>query len=73
MAGEYEDAVNQIGAVDLPYGKSLRLEEVVYEGGMKLLRLRIREGSRFTVVELDAASAAEWAGLMADWSTSGSE
>ena len=43
------------------------MEEVVYEGGMKLLRLRLREGNRHTVIELDPASAAEWAGVLGPW------
>ena len=43
MAGEFEEAVNDLGKFDLPYGREVRMEEVVYEGGMKLLRLRLRK------------------------------
>ena len=67
MAGEFEEAVNDLGKFDLPYGREVRMEEVVYEGGMKLLRLRLREGNRHTVIELDPASAAEWAGVLGPW------
>ena len=34
---------------------------------MSLLRVRIREGRRFTVFDIDAATAEQWATHMADW------
>jgi hypothetical protein len=67
MAGEYEDEVNDLGKLDLPYGKEVKVEEIVYEGGMKLLRLRLREGKRHTVIELDPDSAGKWADILGPW------
>jgi hypothetical protein len=53
---------------DAPYGKHITLQQVRYDGGLTLLRVRIREGKqRFTIVELDAQSAQQWADVMADW------
>jgi hypothetical protein len=34
---------------------------------MPMLRIRIREGRRFTVFDIDAATAAAWAGHMSRW------
>ena len=34
---------------------------------MALLRLRIREGKRFTVFDIDPVSARRWAEAMAAW------
>ncbi len=72
MAGEFETEVNDLGAVDLPYGKEVRAEEIVYESGMRLLRLRIKEGRRHTVLEADPASAAAWGKLLGDWAAANS-
>ena len=36
-------------------------------GGMSLLRVRIREGRRFTVFDIDAATAAAWGEAMQRW------
>ena len=49
-------------------GQDIELAQVEYEsGGMRLLRLRIREKHRFTIFEIDAATAARWAGAMLEW------
>jgi hypothetical protein len=37
------------------------------EGGMALLRLRVREGKRFTVFDIDPATARRWSDAMAAW------
>ena len=50
-----------------PYGREIRLDDVAYASGMKLLRVTIREGARYTMLELDAAAALEWADAMRRW------
>jgi hypothetical protein len=50
-----------------PYGREVRLEDAAYESGMRLLRVRIREGRRFTIMEIDARTAREWGRAMIDW------
>ena len=40
------------------------------EGGMSLLRIRIREGKRFTIFDIDPASAQQWAATMLLWADS---
>ena len=52
---------------DAPYGRKVKLEAVEYESGLRMLRLRIREGSRFTVMELDEATARRWIAAMNSW------
>jgi len=32
-----------------------------------MLRVRIREGKRFTIFDIDPATAAKWATVMQDW------
>ena len=63
---------NDITPVDkfvLPIGRQeIELQRIVYEsGGMPQLRLRIREGKRFTVIDVDPDSAAHWGQAMLDW------
>ena len=67
---------NQITPVDkfvLPIGRQeIELQTIVYEsGGMPLLRVRIREGKRFTVFDVDPDSAARWGRAMIAWAEQG--
>ena len=39
-------------------------------GGMSLLRIRIREGRRFTIFEIDPATAQRWGNAMRQWADS---
>lgn len=49
-------------------GQEIELQQIDYEaGGMSLLRTRIREKSRFTVFEVDAATASEWGRALLRW------
>jgi hypothetical protein len=50
-----------------PYGKEVRLENINYENGMRVLRIHIREGNRFTVMDIDKKTALSWASVMSDW------
>ncbi len=61
------ESVTELEAFDAPYGKAVRMQEVVHDSGLRLLRVTIREGNRFTIMDLDAATAAHWAAAMARW------
>ena len=50
-----------------PLGGDVELFEVDFEDGVKLFRIRIRQGSRFTDLDLDPVTARLWAAVMADW------
>jgi hypothetical protein len=51
-------------------GQAIELQEIVHaEGGMALLRLRIREGKRFTVFDIDPATAQRWGEAMKLWAS----
>ena len=44
------------------------LQEVVHDGGgIRLLRIRIRERKRFTIFDVDPATARTWAAAMERW------
>lgn len=52
-------------------GQVIELQQLDYAaGGMSLLRTRIREKSRFTVFEIDPASARQWGEALLRWAQS---
>lgn len=57
----------EIDRFPAPFNKEVVIEEVAYDNGFHLLRMRIREGRRFTVVDLDHRTATRWGELMARW------
>ncbi|WP_051340699.1 DUF6967 family protein [Azospirillum halopraeferens] len=61
------ESVADRDTVALPWGKEMLIQEVVYDTGLRLLRLRIREGRRFTVVDLDARAIARLRALTDGW------
>jgi hypothetical protein len=49
-------------------GQDVELQEVVHDaGGMRLLRVRIREQTRFTIFDIDPATAQRWGEAMRRW------
>jgi hypothetical protein len=62
-----ETAKRNRDTIQAPYGRVIRLDEVDFESGMRLLRVTIREGGRFTILDLDAPTAAQWGRSMCDW------
>lgn len=52
-------------------GQQIELQQIDHaEDGMSLLRVRIREGKRFTIFDIDPATAAQWADTMQKWAGS---
>lgn len=64
------DKITSIDKFRVPVGnQEIELQQVEFAaGGEPLLRLRIRERTRFTVFDIDAVTAGHWAERMADWS-----
>ncbi len=57
----------ELAEIIAPYGRRIKLDEIAYESGMNMLRLTIREGGRFTILEIDAPTAGEWGRVMSQW------
>lgn len=52
-------------------GQQIELQQVDFDGGgMSLLRTRIREGSRFTIFDVDPATAEAWGLALLEWARS---
>jgi len=49
-------------------GQEIELQQIDFDGeGMSLLRTRIREGSRFTVFDIDQQTAEHWGEALLRW------
>lgn len=49
-------------------GQEIELQQIDHaENGMSLLRIRIREGKRFTIFDIDPGTAQQWASAMQNW------
>lgn len=49
-------------------GQEIELQQIDFDGGgMSLLRTRIREGSRFTVFDIDPLTARQWGQALLAW------
>lgn len=50
-----------------PFRQEIELQHVDHEANFSTLRIRIREIKRFTVFDIDAATAAHWGQALLDW------
>ncbi len=61
--------ITELSKFTIPLGgQQIELQQIDHaEGGMSMLRLRIREGKRFTIFDVDPATAGQWAAAMQQW------
>ncbi len=67
MSGETTTLVAELAA---PFGQEILLQDVEMVDGVKMMRVRIRERSRFTVFDIDPATAKAWGHAMSSWAES---
>lgn len=63
------DNITSLEKFKLPLGtQEIELQQIEFEaGGIPLMRVRIREGKRFTVFDVDPVTAEHWGRAMIDW------
>jgi hypothetical protein len=61
------ETVSELDNFAAPYGREIKLENIAYENGMRVLRIRIREGNRFTTMDIDENTASRWSAVMNAW------
>ncbi|MDD2774843.1 MAG: hypothetical protein PHU06_02690 [Gallionella sp.] len=61
--------ISSLAKLKVPLGsQEIELQQIDHaEGGMSLMRIRIREGKRFTIFDIDPSTAREWAMEMQKW------
>ena len=62
-----EETVTPLDSFPAPWGREVKLQTVLHESGLRMLRIRIKEGSRFTVMDIDEETATRWAAAMTGW------
>jgi len=64
--------ISELAKFKVPLGgQEIELQQIDHvEGGMSLLRIRIREAKRFTIFDIDPATAEQWAAAMQHWADS---
>ncbi|PJC02832.1 MAG: hypothetical protein CO071_01090 [Gallionellales bacterium CG_4_9_14_0_8_um_filter_59_50] len=62
-------SITELDKLTVPLGgQQIELQQIDHAaGGMSLLRVRIREGKRFTIFDIDAQTAERWAATMQSW------
>ena len=61
------DEIIELEEIEAPWAKVIKVQEHTYEGGFKMIRLRIHEGRRITDLELDSATAAHLSDSLGAW------
>ncbi len=61
------DGAETVAKFSAPFGQQIELQDVAMEDGVRLVRVRIRERSRFTVFDIDPATADAWGRAMREW------
>jgi hypothetical protein len=54
-------------SIDAPFGEVVELRQILHDSGVPLLRVIIRDGGRYTKIELDPATAHRWGHMMTRW------
>ncbi|MBS4097151.1 MAG: hypothetical protein KGZ83_10005 [Sulfuricella sp.] len=59
--------------VATPFRQEIELQQVDHEANFSTLRVRIREIKRFTIFEIDAATAEHWGKALLEWAATQGE
>jgi len=61
------EKITDLETLSAPWNKTVILQDITYEGGFRMLRLRIKEGKRFTDLELDPRTLAALNSAIGVW------
>ncbi len=59
-----EDTIKDLAELELPFGRRALIREVIYESGLRMVRMVLREGTRITQIDLDEDSANQLAAVL---------
>ena len=63
-----EEKITPLAEIEAPWSRQLSLSAIDHDSGLRMLRLRIKEGrARFTIIDLDEKTARELAEQLRDW------
>ena len=61
------DKKKSLAQFPIPFAKQVELFDLALDNNINFLRVRIREGQRFTVLDLEPFSAKLWGETMVKW------
>ena len=61
--------ITDLEVINAPWNTEMTLSDVEYDGGFKMLRMRFKQGKRFTDIELDQETAAHVGKMISMWAT----
>lgn len=61
------EKIDDIKVIDAPFSKQITFQKVEYENGFQFIRMRIKEGKRFTMIDLDVNTATDCADTIQTW------
>lgn len=50
-----------------PYGQEIELRQIIHDSGIQLLRVVVRDGAKYQIIDLDPATAHRWGVAMVGW------
>ncbi|MBT3989273.1 MAG: hypothetical protein HON14_09650 [Rhodospirillaceae bacterium] len=62
-----EETTSEIAKFEAPFGRQITLQDVTHESGLQMMRIRIKEGARFTIMDIDPETAAKWGQFLGNW------
>lgn len=68
-----EETVRDLDRFAAPWNRHVALQDVRYDSGLRMLRIRIKEGTRFTVMDIDEETARRWGAAMTGWAMADEE
>lgn len=60
-------------SIEAPFGEIIELRQIIHDSGVPLLRVLVRDGGRYTKIDLDPATAYRWGDVMVRWARSAAE
>ncbi|WP_018861991.1 MULTISPECIES: hypothetical protein [unclassified Thioalkalivibrio] len=60
-------------SIEAPFGEVVELRQILHDSGIPLLRIIIRDGGRYTKLDLDPSTAHSWGRMMVRWAESVAE
>ena len=64
-----QNRITDLKIISAPWNKTITLQNISYEGGVNMLRFRIKEGRRFTDLEFDSHSLGQLNAVLSGWLT----
>ena len=63
-----EEKITSLAEIEAPWSRHISLSAVDHDSGLRMLRLRIKEGrARFTIIDLDETTALDLAAQLQGW------